>query len=114
MRVLININDDHYYKLLEEKDLPNRIDLEKAITNGKPISDSTKICEECLKEISPKDQPYKCFGRGMRVGRKDVEARNKSLENKIRELETKVDKLTAEGNKLRLLLGNKILSEAAE
>lgn len=30
------------------------------------------ICDECLKELKPKDQPYKCFGKGLERGQKDM------------------------------------------
>ncbi len=30
------------------------------------------ICDECLKELSSKDQPYKCFSKGLERGQKDM------------------------------------------
>lgn len=51
------------------------------------------ICEECLKELNPKDMPYKCFSKGLKVGHKDItyerNARDKA-ENKLKNIRAEI------------------------
>lgn len=30
------------------------------------------ICDECLKELNPKDRPYKCFHRGRKNAEEEI------------------------------------------
>lgn len=51
------------------------------------------ICEECLKELNPKDMPYKCFGKGLKVGQKDlvyVRSERDKAENKLKNIRAEI------------------------
>lgn len=65
------------------------------------------ICEECLKELSEQDKPYKCFNKGYLCG-------EKKSQRKIIDLESKIDTLTEENNRLKIRLANRILERESE
>ena len=53
---------------------------------------SGMICDECLKELSKKDQPYKCFSKGLERGQKDIVR----LELKLAKAEEKLNAIRIE------------------
>lgn len=55
-----------------------------------------KICEECLKELSPKDQPYKCFNKGMNRGREDSIKEIHELKSELRAYERAIERIRGE------------------
>ena len=45
MKILIDIPEEAYNRLLTEQHLPNRLDIEWCIVHGTPIPDNASVCD---------------------------------------------------------------------
>ena len=47
MKLIIEIPDEAYNKIIEEQHLPNRLNIEWCIVHGKPVEELDNPCIEC-------------------------------------------------------------------
>jgi len=71
MKLIIDIPDKAYNRLLEEQHLPNRLDIEWVIVHGKPLNDELQEIRQEIeiqrKGFPPSADYYKAINRSLDI-----------------------------------------------